>query len=344
MDDTELDWVHEELAGSPAGYCAKCDQIKPLRAFEYPISMDAARRLGYKASHRVLGQGWVCYACRANKRKPLSECTRKELQNRIVLDNLDPRVAKAYMRKLDEKARAAMREAQYRRWHTETHTNWRPIFEQIAKEMQRCSTAITTVVKHREQIECYHERYTFYRRYQALIQAVRFVLRETFMVQGTPTFASRPPAPWWLDYVPLSVRTELVPLWEAIDLKTRVRLAMPHVINNHRPKGLPPPKCLPPPKEDVSAIPDLRNELLAAMRAFMLEQEAAPPIRSTHAATAQAYGDDLPERRERAIAERSERRQIEEDNFDKYFGDIVAEQEAAIEAKRRAKEQDKESQ
>lgn len=229
-----------------AALCPKCQKIKSLAKFTHFLTRAEALAQGYAANVRVKVEGNVCNECRP-KRKPVSQCSAKELANRVASGELSAYRASYYHQKLERRSKAAQREGGSKGQLALRKAAWAPILELYRKEVDRSKHALKSVRRKARAIledkvslslECnqyMQEKDAFLCAYlQAARETVEFIKHRCINMPTSPKDARPPNEPgqeWTLSSMGRD-RAKLRRMWAAIPPKARSHMRVPTAINN----------------------------------------------------------------------------------------------------------------
>lgn len=225
-DDTELSLVEKNL-GDPKrpthAQCVKCKQVKPLKDFKMMSTNAQAISWGYKRAIEIISKN--CKECR-RPRKKIAHLTLKEIQSKLATGDIKGGAYGNLIKKnKEDEIRRKRRESIQQRWHTIRAKEWAQLFADTTKEYNRVRKA----KDHPDHSITRPELTTFYTEYHEAIVLVRSkLILEKKMGRATPDKG----APWW-QYIPVSKRTTLNELWQAIPAIHRQSLKTPQLLKGN---------------------------------------------------------------------------------------------------------------
>lgn len=228
-DDTELSLVEKNL-GDPKrpthAQCVKCKQVKPLKDFKMMSTNAQAISWGYKRAIEIISKN--CKDCR-RPRKKIAHLTLKEIQSKLATGDIKGGAYGNLIKKnKEDEIRRKRRESIQQRWHTIRAKEWAQLFADTTKEYNRVRKA----KDHPDHSITRPELTTFYTEYHEAIVLVRSkLILEKKMGRATPDKG----APWW-QYIPVSKRTTLNELWQAIPAIHRQSIRQPEVFKQPQAK------------------------------------------------------------------------------------------------------------
>lgn len=229
QDDIKVAEVEKPL-GNPKrpthSVCASCKQVKPLKDFKMMSTNAQAISWGYKRAIEIISKN--CKECR-RPRKKIEHLTLKEIQSKLATGDIKGGAYGNLIKKnKEDEIRRKRRESVQQRWHTIRAKDWAKLFNQTTKEYNRVRKA----KDHPDHSITRPELTTFYTEYHEAIVLVRSKL---ILEKKTGTASPIKNQPWH-SYIPVSKRTTLNELWQAIPAIHKQSIRQPEVFKQPQPK------------------------------------------------------------------------------------------------------------
>jgi hypothetical protein len=213
----------------PAALCPDCKQVKPLSEFKRRITGGEARAWGYANRFRAEIETAKCKSCRAPRTKPVQRMTAKEMQTRVVNDDLSVFTMQTELARRKEEATAAMKIGAANSYTAKVKKRWEPILEGMTKEL---ATVFQQLKYAKTQEDA--EMVAFFTAYKDALQMTRNQIKYHY-IRVKPTMPDKAKTDW-RQHVTLDTWKSVFNAWDALPLNKRAKRKLPALVNYHPPE------------------------------------------------------------------------------------------------------------